>query len=82
MSSSSVIIMPQLTEEQRSATTASTVDDDTASVSDGSSISLVSVPSSEDETDDVIWQDSRSTVQGSPEEYVILFDEQESSEEE
>jgi len=55
--------------------------------SDASSVSLISVPSSEDVEDDEVWQDSRShVVVTSPEraraalEYVVLYDE--SSEEE
>jgi next to BRCA1 gene 1 protein len=55
--------------------------------SDASSVSLISVPSSEDVEDDEVWQDSRSHVLvTSPEraraalEYVVLYDE--SSEEE
>jgi hypothetical protein len=68
--------------------TETTADDAISDVgSDASSVSLISVPSSEDE-DDEIWQDSRShVVVPEPEraraamEYVVIYDEGSSEEE-
>lgn len=52
--------------------------------SDTSSVSLISVPSSEDD-DEALWQDSRahgSEAAEDPSRYVVLYDEQTSSDEE
>ncbi|KII93409.1 hypothetical protein PLICRDRAFT_35617 [Plicaturopsis crispa FD-325 SS-3] len=55
---------------------------------DGSEISVISMPSSSDDEDDAIWEDSRSHVVVSPREhvragmeYVLLYDENSSEEE-
>ncbi|KAH7914718.1 hypothetical protein BJ138DRAFT_999464 [Hygrophoropsis aurantiaca] len=56
-----------------------TTDEEDTISSDGSSVSLVSVPSSADDDDSAIWQESRSQVE--PSEYVVLYDSNSSEEE-
>ncbi|RDB28832.1 hypothetical protein Hypma_015902 [Hypsizygus marmoreus] len=96
LSSSSIIVMPDMSSQaaapavpsEDGVTPASTVLTDMSDdgVSDSSSVSLVSMPSSDEEDDPTLWADSRAQATAEyvtqAMEYVMLYDDNTSSEEE